>query len=59
MKYETDIRVEIPKKTIIYKTGNRKYVHYTVKPVYRKDKKNHSDIRVTIGKVCKNDDTKM
>lgn len=55
MAYDKNVIVPIPKGTIPVKIGNKTYIYYVVEKVYRKDKKNNSDVRVPVG--LKVDDT--
>lgn len=55
MAYNKNVIVPIPKGTIQVKSNGKTYIYHIVEKVYRKDKKNNSDIRVPIG--LKIDDT--
>lgn len=58
-RYDDAIKVKVPKDSIIYTIGGKKYAYITTKKVYRKDKKNNSDKRIPIGRLTQEDESMM
>lgn len=58
-RYDETLKVAVPKNTIIYTIGGKKYAYYTLKKVYIKNKKSNSDKRVPVGKITEEDTTMM